>query len=111
MELADGPTAWEHIDLGGEGRGVRARQSQRRQFLGRLFMAFTGGVFLVVPMLVMVLVDELLASLVITSVFVLAFGLVMALVVENPFDVMSRTAPAAYAAVLVVFVGTSTRSD
>ncbi len=101
VELADGSTAWEHIDLGGEGRGVRARQSQRRQFLGRLFMAFTGGVFLVVvAVLAMVLVDDLLASLVSTSVFVLAFGWAMALLVEKPFDVMSRTA--ACSAVLAV---------
>jgi len=35
----------------------------------------------------------------------MAFGVLMARVLERPFDVMSATA--AYAAVLVVFVGTA----
>ncbi|CZR53460.1 uncharacterized protein PAC_03338 [Phialocephala subalpina] len=45
-------------------------------------------------------------NLVTTSVCVLAFGLLISVFLEKPFDVLSATA--AYAAVLVVFVGTST---
>lgn len=68
-------------------------------------MAVLGGAFLIGPMLVMVLHPGLITSLVTTSVCVFAFGMVVALFLENPFDVLSGTA--AYAAVLVVFIGTS----
>jgi hypothetical protein len=53
----------------------------------------------------MVLHQTRVTILVTTSVCALAFGLVAAYVLEKPFDVLSTTA--AYAAVLVVFVGTS----
>lgn len=69
-------------------------------------MAFVGGAFLIGPMLLMVLHQGKVTSLVNTSVCVFAFGLVMAAFLEKPFDVLSATA--AYATVLVVFVGMST---
>ncbi len=100
--------SWNDIDLAGEGRAAQLKQSDWQLFVGRLIMAFTGGVFLIGPMLIMVLINTLVASLVTTSVCVLVFGVVMSLSVENKFDVMSGTA--AYAAVLVVFVGTSAGS-
>ena len=70
-----------------------------------MLMALVGGLFLIGPMLIMVTVNTLVASLVVTSACVVLFGLVMAWRLEKPFDVLSATA--AYAAVLVVFVGTS----
>ena len=72
-----------------------------------------GGVFLVGPMWLMVLQNELYTTLISTTGFVFGFGLVLSLVptfvdgAKVGLDtVMSATA--AYAAVLVVFVGTTT---
>jgi hypothetical protein len=67
-------------------------------------MAAIGGAFLIGPMLVMVLHKSLLTTL-LTSVCVIVFGVILAFALDDPFDVLSGTA--AYAAVLVVFVGTS----
>ena len=50
--------------------------------------------------------NTLYTSLIATTLFVALFGLLMASVLEKPIDVMSSTA--AYAAVLVVFVGLTT---
>jgi len=53
----------------------------------------------------MMLHQSRVTILVATSVCVSAFGLVVSVYLEKPFDVLSATA--AYAAVLVVFVGTN----
>jgi hypothetical protein len=68
-------------------------------------MAAIGGAFLIGPMLVMVLHKSLLTTLLTSSVCVIVFGVILAFALDDPFDVLSGTA--AYAAVLVVFVGTS----
>lgn len=78
---------------------------EQGEYIKKVAMAVLGGSFLVGPMLVMVLHPGLVTSLVTTSVCVFAFGLGIARFLEKPFDVLSGTA--AYAAVLVVFVGTS----
>ena len=76
------------------------------QILVRLSMALFGGLGLVVPMLVMVLVPGRTVSLIVTSVFTLAFAVVLALRNDlEPDKILAATA--AYAAVLVVFVGAS----
>lgn len=69
-------------------------------------MAIIGGSFLIAPMLIMVLHPGTVTSLITTSVSVFTFGLAMSLspFLDRPFDVLSATA--AYAAVLVVFIGT-----
>lgn len=72
-------------------------------FQGRITIAAVAGLFLIGPMWLMVLHNELYTTLSVTTVFVAAFGLVMAWFLEKPKEVMSGTA--AYAAVLVVFVG------
>ena len=77
--------------------------------LERLAMAILGGVFLVASMLIMVLHPSLVTSLVTSCVFVFAFSVIISHSPEMPFDVLSATV--AYAAVLVVFVGTSTSSS
>ena len=89
----------------GSTRGLRNRQAALKGYLERLVMAVMGGAFLVAPMLIMVLAPSLVTSLVTTCVFVFAFSLVISFFLEKAFDVLSATA--AYAAVLVVFVGTS----
>lgn len=89
------------------------RKEKFRQTFQRMGVAILGGVFLVGPMWLMVLQNELYTTLISTTGFVFGFGLVLSLVptfvdgAKVGLDtVMSATA--AYAAVLVVFVGTTT---
>ncbi|AEO67519.1 uncharacterized protein THITE_2051711 [Thermothielavioides terrestris NRRL 8126] len=77
-------------------------------FRRRLGVAAVGAAFLIAPMWLMVLRRTLYTALVSTTVFVAVFGLLMALWLEKLTEVMSATA--AYAAVLVVFVGLTTDS-
>lgn len=90
--------------------GTRDRifhQAWFRDFRKRIGVAIAGGIFLIAPMWLMVLwFNTLYTSLIATTLFVALFGLLMASVLEKPIDVMSSTA--AYAAVLVVFVGLTT---
>ena len=75
--------------------------------LAQFILAFIGGASLIVPMLIMSFHASKTKSLVSVSLAVLLFSFVlsMALKLQNN-DVLA--AAAAYAAVLVVFVGTST---
>jgi hypothetical protein len=77
-------------------------------FFRRLGLAIFGAAFLIGPMWLMMLKTELWTRLISTTVFVSVFGLCMAFFVKEGKDVLSSTA--AYAAVLVVFVGLSTGS-
>lgn len=90
---------------GGTRLGDKKREKSKA-FLERLYMAIFGGVVLVGPMLLMVLYKHPLTSPLTVSIAVFVFALVMAAFsTESPGTVL--TAVAAYAAVLVVFVGTS----
>ena len=74
----------------------------------RLRMGAFGGLSLLVPMMIMVLKPTKLAALVTTNVCVFVVGLTLALAVDESVgtkDVFAGVV--AYAAVLVVFVGTS----
>ncbi|KAM7204706.1 hypothetical protein V8F20_003490 [Naviculisporaceae sp. PSN 640] len=97
---------WEDINqpIGGT-RNENVEKSWMKAFRTRLLMAALGGTFLVGPMWLMVLLKEhwVYTALVSTTVFVYAFGMFMSALLEKPMDVLSGTA--AYAAVLVVFVG------
>lgn len=62
-----------------------------------------GAALLLVPMWLMTLETTLYSSLTTTTMFVVVFGLMVVLRLEKPIDVLSATA--AYAAVLVIFVG------
>lgn len=91
------------------GDGTRTsinRQELLRSYVTNVVMAVIGGAFLIVPMAVMVLKPGLVRSLVTTSICVFVFALTMSLSVffDTRVDVLSATA--AYAAVLVVFIGT-----
>ncbi|KAH6632163.1 hypothetical protein F5144DRAFT_602909 [Chaetomium tenue] len=98
------PGPWESasIPIGGTRSENRAK-SELAQLRDRVVMALLGGVFLVGPMWLMMLQRTLYTCLVATTVCVVLFGLVMAWLLERPMEVLSGTA--AYAAVLVVFVG------
>lgn len=74
--------------------------------LARFIIGTTGGCALIIPMVVMVLDASLTKSLVTASVALVLFALVLGLVFETS-NKDTITATATYAAVLVVFVGTS----
>lgn len=102
----------DNIELFGGSRNALIKQQKfsiKQQafwaFMHRMGMAVLGGVFLVVPMLIMVLHKTLLTTLLTTCLFVFAFGLVLSYFLEDAFNVLSGTA--AYAAVLSLFVGAS----
>jgi hypothetical protein len=80
-----------------------------KSFVRRLGMAAVGGGFLIGPMWLMVLHNTRYTALISTSVCVFIFGVTMASVLEHLMNVLSVTA--AYAAVLVVFVGTNTGTN
>jgi hypothetical protein len=75
-------------------------------FGGRVLIAVLGGSFLIAPMWIMILHKTVYTGLIGTTVFVTAFGFVMAGALDQKMDVLSSTA--AYAAVLVVLVGLTT---
>ena len=74
--------------------------------LARFIVAITGGLSLVVPMLIMRLDEHLKKSLITVSVAVVLFSALTSLMFKAS-NVETLGATAAYAAVLVVFVGTS----
>ena len=66
-------------------------------------MAFVAALLLVGPMWLMVLHNTMYTGLITTTLCVAFIGAFLSYVLERPMDVLSGTA--AYAAVLVVFVG------
>jgi hypothetical protein len=80
-----------------------------KAFRDNIVFAGLGGVFLVAPMWLMVLHNTLYTVLISTTVFIFVFGFLMALFPIKPMEVMASTA--AYAAVLVVFVGLNVDSN
>jgi len=102
------PIARDHDDpqLPGLSRTVAHRASESEQLWVRFGMASAGGIILVVPMLIMASRETKTASLVTTCIamFLFATGVTFGTHLK-PDQVLGATA--AYAAVLVVFVGTS----
>lgn len=90
----------------GDTRNSTTKAVSFKGFLDRLFLAIVGGVLLLGPMWLMVLHKTLYMGLITTTVCVSVFGVVVVVRLKNPMDVLSVTA--AYAAVLVVFVGLTT---
>ncbi|CAG7560310.1 unnamed protein product [Fusarium equiseti] len=91
---------------------TRRENYQRNWFTGfyqGLGAATVAGIFLIVPMWLMVLHKTLWTALVSTTVFVVVFGALAAWFLTSFMEVMTSTA--AYAAVLVVFVGLITEMD
>lgn len=74
--------------------------------LARLIAAFAGGVFLIVPMIIMTLHPSETKSLVTVSVAVVVFALLLSFGIQVS-NIETLVSTATYAAVLVVFVGTS----
>lgn len=90
--------------LPGLGRAARLRALQAHNRYLKLYHALGGGLALIVPMVVMKLVPGEVCSLVTTSACMVVFSVVIAWRSElKPQEILAVTA--AYAAVLVVFVG------
>ena len=100
--LVSGPWEEDSEPIGGT-RNNNVERSWIEGFKERMAIAAVAGLFLIGPMWLMVLHNTLYTTLSATTAFVAAFGLIMAWFLEKPKEVMSGTA--AYAAVLVVFVG------
>jgi len=78
--------------------------------LARIIVAITGGVFLLVPMIIMTWVTDAHVRLIVVSVAVLWFAISVA-VVSKATNQELIGATAAYSAVLVVYVGTTSGSS
>ncbi|KAK3331345.1 hypothetical protein B0H66DRAFT_95742 [Apodospora peruviana] len=92
----------------GNSRGWEKERDVGRAFLGRLFFGIVGGVALVAPVVLMVHLNNVWVQLSVTSAAVVLFALGMSFYSgpgATPLALVGATA--AYAAVLVVFVGTS----
>ncbi|KAM0417472.1 hypothetical protein ACHAPT_012536 [Fusarium lateritium] len=76
----------------------------------RFVIAVTGGLFLIVPMIIMTLQPSDIKSLITVSAFVILFALSLSFVVRVS-NIETLVSTATYAAVLVVFVGTSTNTS
>lgn len=104
---------WDHVNFAKpkiQDEPTRREYNQELQFKAfarRLAMAVGGGLFLIAPMWLMVLKQDLYVALGSTTGFVLVFALTMAWLLKTEAIVMVMTSTAAYAAVLVVFVGTT----
>lgn len=82
------------------------RESFAKRGLRRLLMAFLGGLAIVAPFLVMFLVSGQLVRLIATCAFTVAFAACATIGSEFGPDRIALVT-AAYAAALVVFVGTN----
>lgn len=91
----------------GGSRKVINQKEATEQFLKRVSMAAIGRTFLIGPMLIMILHKSLLTALLTSSICVAVFGAVLAFALDELFNVLSGTA--AYGAILVVFVETSSQ--
>ncbi|KAF3074906.1 hypothetical protein CFAM422_002666 [Trichoderma lentiforme] len=78
-------------------------ETQKKAFLSRIGGTVVGGAFLIFPMWLMVLKQEIYLSLGVTTSCAAAFGLLMALSIGSLDAVFA--AIFAYAAILMVFVG------
>ena len=89
----------------------REKRSQKTALTERIIMAMFGGVALIAPMLIMTLHPSRNTSLITTSLATFIFALVLANGATNSAGKDVLAATAAYAAVLVVFVGTNTANS
>lgn len=80
--------------------------SPKVEKIARFIIGVCGGLSLIVPMLLMRIQENLIKSLITTSVAVVLFAATTSMIFKAN-DVETLAATAAYTAVLVVFVGTS----
>ena len=102
MERILGNLGFRELDQRG-----REERSQKRAFSHRIVMALFGGAAVIGPMLIMTLQPSRNASLITVSLATFLFALLLAIIANDSAGKDVLRATAAYAAVLVVFVGTS----
>ncbi|EFX05464.1 hypothetical protein CMQ_3533 [Grosmannia clavigera kw1407] len=110
LETSVSLRAWEDVKSKGCESicGTRYDNIQKTwwsKFKERIILAAVGGAFLIGPMWIMVLLSGPFSSLICTTACVAGFGILISYYLEDGKDVLGSTA--AYAAVLIVFVGTS----
>ena len=101
------PRVYNYTGEGGSRHRKDTAIQQTREFLNRVKMALFGGIALVAPMLIMTLHPTELTTLLTTSIFVLVVAVILAWYMKEADKKDILAATAAYAAVLVVFVGAS----
>ena len=89
------------------GKRNRLQREQKDAFFERLLLGAFGGIMLIGPMLLMVLKYDRNTTLITTSVATAMFTLLLAVFARGMLGKDVLAIVAAYAAVLVVFVGTS----
>jgi cytochrome c biogenesis factor len=99
------PNGWDFHDI-----AIFGRRTASLNFYKRLLMAVFGGLALVVPMVIMTIWETKSVCLSVTAACVALVAILLAtiMVEAHPKDVLAVTAT--YAAVLVVFVGSSMAS-
>ena len=102
VELTAGNLGFRELDQ--QGRILRA---QKKAFTERIIMAMFGGLALIGPMLIMVLHPSRNTSVITVSAATFLFAFALAVFAKDSAGKDVLAATAAYAAVLVVFVGTS----
>ncbi|KUJ07164.1 uncharacterized protein LY89DRAFT_725999 [Mollisia scopiformis] len=93
-----------------EGRLSRTKIERKTAFVSRLVMALFGGIALIVPTIIMAKHQDLNFSLGTTSIATLLFAIILAFGARDSTGKDVLAATAAYAAVLVVFIGTGLAS-
>jgi len=88
----------------------REERAEKQGVTERFSMALFGGVALMGPVLIMTLRPGRNISLITTSIAIILFALMLAFWARNTSGKDILAATAAYAAVLVVFIGTSSPS-
>lgn len=85
--------------------GLKRRFGNLTKTMDRLLVGLAGGASLLVPMIVMTFATSRTARLIIVSVATLLFATAMALTSTSKDNVIAATT--AYAAILVVYIGSS----
>jgi hypothetical protein len=96
-----------NTDIWDAARENNTAVDQQIAFANRLVMALFGGIALIVPTLIMAFHPTRNTCLITTIVATLLFALILAFEARDSRGKDVLTATAAYAAVLVVFIGTS----
>ena len=102
MEKTVGNLGFRELDQKG-----REERSRKQVFTQRIIMALFGGAAVIGPMLIMTLHPSRNTSLITVSLATFLFALLLAIVAKDSAGKDVLAATAAYAAVLVVAVGTS----
>ncbi|KAM0810389.1 putative DUF6594 domain-containing protein [Seiridium cardinale] len=101
-----GPLGFRELD-----KGRQNRRNVLERIKSRLHMAVFGGTAMILPVIIMTLVNSLTATLVTASVATMIFAFITVVLATdaNGKDVLASTA--AYAAIMVVFIGTSLQNS